>query len=162
MAEAEPRWLDDREREAWLALVAVVMRLPAALDAQLQRDAGLTHYDYLVMVLLSEQPGRTCQLKELAAASVSSLSRLSHEISKLERQGWVLRARCQNDRRATNATLTAAGLAKLSAAAPGHVEEVRRRVFDLLGPDRVGDLGRICSLLAAGLVGEPSQPSAPS
>ena len=43
-APQEPRWLDAEERQAWRALASALVRLPAALDAQLRRDAGISHF----------------------------------------------------------------------------------------------------------------------
>src|SRR3954471_2111479 len=84
----EPRWLDDEEMSAWLALNGVILLLPAALDSQMQRDNGITMFEYLVMAMLSEAPGRTLQLKRLAGAANGSLSRLSHVVTRLEEGDW--------------------------------------------------------------------------
>ena len=132
----EPRWLDADERAAWLSLAGVVTLLPAALDAQLQRDAGLSHFEYMVLAMLSERPTRTARMSELAALANGSLSRLSHVARRLEDQGLITRHACAEDRRATNAVLTDAGYAKVVATAPGHVETVRRLVFDALSPEQ--------------------------
>jgi DNA-binding MarR family transcriptional regulator len=147
----EPRWLDADERAAWLALAGVVSLLPAALDAQLQRDADLSHFEYMVLAMLSERPSRTARMSELAALANGSLSRLSHVARRLEDQGLLVREACAEDRRATNAVLTPAGYAKVVATAPGHVTAVRELVFDALDPEqreqlrRIGDriLGRV-------------------
>jgi DNA-binding MarR family transcriptional regulator len=130
----EPRWLDADERAAWLTLAGVVTLLPAALDAQLQRDAGLSHFEYMVLAMLSERPTRTARMSELAALANGSLSRLSHVARRLEDQGLITRHACAEDRRATNAVLTDAGYAKVVDTAPGHVETVRKLVFDALEP----------------------------
>ena len=82
----EPRWLNAEERQAWLALVGVVIRLPAALDAELQRDAGISHFEYAVMAGLSEAPDRTLRMSDLAVLSEGSLSRLSQVVSRLEQK----------------------------------------------------------------------------
>ena len=132
----EPRWLDADERAAWLSLAGVVTLLPAALDAQLQRDAGLSHFEYMVLAMLSERPTRTARMSELAGLSNGSLSRLSHVARRLEDQGLITRHACAEDRRATNAVLTDAGWAKVVATAPGHVETVRRLVFDALSAEQ--------------------------
>jgi len=130
----EPRWLDADERAAWLSLAGVVTLLPAALDAQLQRDAGLSHFEYMVLAMLSERPSRTARMSEVAALANGSLSRLSHVARRLEDQGFLERRACAEDRRATNAVLTDAGYDKVVATAPGHVAAVRRLVFDALSP----------------------------
>jgi DNA-binding MarR family transcriptional regulator len=127
-----PRWLNDEERQAWLALASVVIRLPGALDAQLRRDAGVSHFEYQVLAMLSEAPKRTRRMSELALLAEGSLSRLSQVVDRLEGRGWVRRSPDPTDGRYTLATLTAAGWRKVVATAPGHVEAVRSLVFDPL------------------------------
>ena len=131
-APQEPRWLDAEERQAWLALASTLVRLPAALDAQLRRDAGISHFDYQVLALLSEAPGRTLRMSELATQAEGSLPRLSQVVARLEQRGWMRRTPDPADGRYTLAMLTDEGGAKVAEAAPGHVEEVRRLVFDPL------------------------------
>jgi DNA-binding MarR family transcriptional regulator len=143
--EGEPRWLTPEEMEAWLALAALVIKLPGALDAQLQRDAGITHFQYLVMANLSEAPGRTRRMSELAELTNGSLSRLSHVVSRLEDRGWVRREPCPENGRYTNAVLTCAGWDKVVATAPGHVDTVRHLVIDALTATQrrqLRDIGR--------------------
>ncbi len=143
----DPRWLSDDQQQAWRALAGVMTLLPAALDAQLQRDEDLTHFAYWVMAMLSETPSRALQMSELAAASRSSLSRLSHTVARLERRGWVRRERSTEDARATVAVLTDDGYAKVVATAPGHVQTVRSLVFDALTDAQVDQLHAICAVL---------------
>jgi DNA-binding MarR family transcriptional regulator len=144
-----PRWLNGSERESWLAFGALMMRLPGALDAQLQRDAGISHFEYLVMAMLSEAPGRTLRMSQLAALANGSLSRLSHVVSRLERRGWVRRAACPHDGRATNAVLTDDGWAKVVEAAPGHVGRVRSLVVDSLSTTQLQQLRQIADVVLA-------------
>jgi DNA-binding MarR family transcriptional regulator len=136
-------WLTADEQHAWRRTAAVMTLLPAALDAQLQRDAGLTQFSYLVLAMLSESHDRVMPMSELASTVSSSLSRLSHVVSRLEQQGWVAREPCAGNGRVTMARLTDAGLAKVVATAPGHAAEVRRLVVDAVGPDRIADLDAI-------------------
>lgn len=143
-----PRWLDEDEQRAWRALAAVVLKLPTELERQLQRDAGMSHFEYFVIALLSEADDRTLRLSELAGRSSASLSRLSHVVTRLERRGWVERAPCPDDARATLAVLTEAGWDQVVAAAPGHVEHVRSIVFDGLDEAGVADLERVCTAIA--------------
>jgi DNA-binding MarR family transcriptional regulator len=131
-APQDPRWLDAEERQTWLALASALNRLPAALDAQLRRDAGISHFEYQVLALLSEAPGRTLRMSALATMAEGSLPRLSQVVARLEQPGWVRRTPDPADGRYTLATLTDQGLAKVTEAAPGHVQEVRRLVFDPL------------------------------
>ncbi|WP_117208816.1 MarR family winged helix-turn-helix transcriptional regulator [Allorhizocola rhizosphaerae] len=142
-AEQEPRWLDADEMQAWLALAGVLVRLPAALDAQLQRDAGVSHFEYQVMAMLSEAPHRTLRMSDLAQLANGSLSRLSHVVNRLQKRGWVTRQPCASDGRITLATLTEDGWAKIVQTAPGHVEAVRGLVFDPLTGAQVRQLNEI-------------------
>jgi DNA-binding MarR family transcriptional regulator len=144
-ASGGPRWLDDEEQQTWIALASVLMRLPAALDAQLQRDAGVTHFEYMVLSGLSMSPERTLRMSDLAVAAEGSLSRLSQVVSRLERRGWVRRAPDPTDGRYTLAVLTSGGWDKVVATAPGHVAAVRALVFDPLTKVQhrhVRDIGR--------------------
>lgn len=144
-------WLDDAEQRAWRGLAAVFLRLPGALESQLQRDAGLSHFEYWVMALLSEADARARRLRALADQANCSISRLSHVVTRLEGRGWVVRAPDPEDARSTLAVLTDAGWEQVVAAAPGHVAAVRRLVFaDLDGRD-VADLERICTAIVARL-----------
>ncbi len=132
MDAPEPRWLDEQEQRTWIALASLVLRLPGALDAQLQRDAGLSHFEYLVLSGLSMAPGRTLRMSELAVAAEGSLSRLSQVVGRMEKRDLVRRTPDPADGRYTLAILTDAGWDKVVEAAPGHVEAVRRLVFDPL------------------------------
>lgn len=139
----EPRWLSSDEREVWLTLVGVLMKLPAALDAQLQRDAGLSHFEYMVLAGLSEAPARTRRMSDLAGFTESGLPRLSQVVSRLEKRGWVRRSTDPADGRITLATLTEEGREKVVRTAPGHVEAVRSLVFDPLTKAQSRQLGGI-------------------
>jgi DNA-binding MarR family transcriptional regulator len=139
----EPRWLTDEERRAWMALGSVLFRLPAALDAQLQRDAELNHFEYGVLAALSEAPERTLRMSDLAFLAEGSLPRLSQVVGRLERRGWVSRTPDPTDGRYTLAMLTDDGWEKIVRTAPGHVEAVRRLVFDALTKSQVGQLASI-------------------
>jgi DNA-binding MarR family transcriptional regulator len=139
----EPRWLDQDERQAWIALISMLTRLPGALDAQLQREAGISHFEYQVMVCLSESPDRTLRMSVLAMLVEGSLPRLSQVVSRLEKRGWVRRVPDPDDGRYTLAILTDDGSAKVTQIAPGHVGEVRRLVFDPLTKPQVRQLQQI-------------------
>jgi DNA-binding MarR family transcriptional regulator len=140
METPEPRWLDDEELLAWLALVGVLFSLPGALDAQLRCDARLTLYEYLVLASLSDGPDWTLRMSDLAEVTSGSLPRLSQVVTKLEDRGWVRRRPDPKDGRATLAVLTKAGFKKLEESAPGHVDTVRRLVFDPLTGAQVRQL----------------------
>ena len=144
----EPEWLTAEELMAWKALAGVLLLLPAALDSQLQRDSGLAMADYMVLVMLSECENRSMRMSELATSASTSQSRLSRIVARLEAAGYVTRQMAPDDRRAVLATLTESGLAKLVAAAPGHVAQVRRLIFDRLTPAQVASLNEIARALA--------------
>jgi DNA-binding MarR family transcriptional regulator len=142
-APQKPRWFDDEESQAWRVLARTMNRLPAALDAQLRRDAGISHFEYQVLALLSEAPGRTLRMSELATLAEGSLPRLSQVVGRLEKRGWMRRTPDPADGRYTLAILTDQGGAKVSEAAPGHVEEVRRLVIDPLTRTQLRQLREI-------------------
>jgi DNA-binding MarR family transcriptional regulator len=142
-------WLTDEQQAAWRPFVALLLRLPAALDAQLQRDAGITNFDYLVLSGLSEAPGRTLRMSELAATANSSMSRLSHVVSRLEAKGWVRREPCPGDGRFVNAVLTDDGWRKVVATAPGHVAAVRELLVGTLSEEEFERLGAISARVLA-------------
>jgi DNA-binding MarR family transcriptional regulator len=159
----EARWLSEQEQRAWRRLAAVTTLLPAALDAELQRDASLTHFAYFVVAMLSEAPGRQLRMSELAARSSSSPSRLSHTVARLEARGWVRREQAPDDGRGAVAVLTDAGWDLVRAVAPGHVDAVRQVLFDPLSPEQTSSLREVLQAVVERLdpdrslrVGEPA------
>jgi DNA-binding MarR family transcriptional regulator len=142
------RWLSAEEQRVWRSFLGACQALFAAVDAQLQRDAGLPHPYYEILVRLSEAPGHALRMSQLAEASSSSKSRISHAVARLEERGWVRRLDCATDRRGQIAQLTDQGYAALAAAAPGHVEQVRRSLFDVLTAEQVAQLGAIAAAVA--------------
>ena len=157
---ADTQWLDDDEQRTWRAFLTAQRLLFDRLERQLQRDAGLPHAYYEILVRLSEAPDRTLRMSQLADSSLSSRSRLSHAVARLEAAGWVRRRACAEDRRGSFAELTPEGLAKLEASAPGHVEAVRRGLFDALSPEQVAALRDISDTLVAHLSNNPVWPAA--
>ena len=152
MTTAEPtRWLSAGELDSWLPVGGLLLKLPAALDTQMQRDSGLSHFEYLVLASLSEAPGRTRRMSALAALANGSLSRLSHVVKRLEGKGWVTRQTCREDGRYTNAALTDDGWAKVVASAPGHVEAVRSLILDALTGGELAQLGDMARRILARL-----------
>ncbi|MER0429026.1 MULTISPECIES: MarR family winged helix-turn-helix transcriptional regulator [Streptomyces griseus group] len=144
-------WLNGEEREAWLANSAIMISLPAALDARMQRESGMTFFEYMVLSVLSEQPAHTLQMSDLAARTSASLSRLSHVVGRLEKRGLLARARIPGSGRRTSATLSDAGYAAVVAAAPGHVAAVREYLIDGLQPHDLASLRRIGSAVDAAI-----------
>lgn len=155
---ATPRWLDDEEQRTWRAFVDATRLVFDELDRELQACAGMPHAYYVVLVALSEAPGRALRMSDLACATGSSRSRLSHAVARLEEAGWVERRPAEDDRRGSTAVLTEAGMATLVSAAPGHVEGVRRHLFDLLTPAQVSQLRDISRAILGGRgVGKSSE-----
>jgi DNA-binding MarR family transcriptional regulator len=158
---SETRWLSEREQQIWRSFMSATLGLTDALARQLQRDAGMPHAYYEILVSLSEAPDRTLRMSELAGIRGSSRSRLSHAIARLEEAGWVRRRGCPTDKRGSYAILTDKGFAALEAAAPGHVTEVREKLFDQLTPEQVEQLAEISAAIQRGL-GAPPQITCPS
>ena len=133
----EPRWLDAEEQKAWRAWLYSTQLLQDRLDRELTHQTGISHAYYEILVALSETPGRMMRMSELADRCLSSRSRLSHAVSRLEERGWIRRQLCAEDGRGQLAVLTDEGFAALEAAAPIHVESVRTHLFDQLSPVQV-------------------------
>ena len=148
------RWLTAAEQEVWRAFLEATRVLQTTLDGQLQREADMPHGYYEILVRLSEVPGRAMRMRDLADATGSSRSRLTHAVDKLEERGWLCRQDCEDDRRGQVARLTDKGFAVLSDAAPGHVAQVRAALFDPLTPEQVAALGVICRAVVAGPAGQ--------
>jgi DNA-binding MarR family transcriptional regulator len=156
---ADTQWLDDDEQRTWRAFLTAQRLLFDRLERQLQRDAGLPHAYYEILVRLSEAPDRTLRMSQLADSSLSSRSRLSHAVARLEAAGWVRRRACAEDRRGSFAELTPEGLAKLEASAPGHVEAVRSDLFDALDRNHQHALREISQALVNHLSDSPPWPA---
>ncbi len=144
-------WLDEQQLQSWMRLAAMLVVLPGALDGEMQRQAGITQFEYTVLAGLSEAPGRTLRISSLARFSQGSLSRMSHLIKRLEKRGWVRRELDPADGRYTNAILTDECWDKVVATAPGHVETVRRLVVDALTPAQLRQLGDISDRIVHGI-----------
>ena len=149
---AETRWLTAEEQRTWRTFLDATQLLFSAVEGQLQRESGIPHGYYEILVRLSEAADRSLRMSQLAEASVSSKSRLSHAVARLEERGWVERLDCPTDRRGQVARLTDAGLAALENAAPSHVEQVRRALFDLLTAEQVAQLDAISAAIAGGAI----------
>lgn len=130
----ETRWLDPLEMRIWRGFLEASLRVDRRLDVSLKEAAGLTLEDYEVLVALSESEGRRLRMSELSAWLLHSQSRLSHRIDRLEQRGLVRREKCPNDGRGLLAVLTDDGFAELTAAAPGHLGDVRAALIDLIEP----------------------------
>ncbi|MER6357543.1 MarR family transcriptional regulator [Streptomyces sp. NPDC001634] len=138
-----PRWLNPEERRAWLAYVEFSTHLSDHLNRQLRRDAGMTHADYTLLAHLSSVPDHTLTMSELAERLRITRSRLTHAVTRLQEAGYVDRREDPGNRRNQLAVLTPQGLDLLERAAPGHVEAVRRAVFDALTPEQVSQFAAI-------------------
>ncbi|UQU63807.1 MarR family transcriptional regulator [Couchioplanes caeruleus] len=151
----EPRWLTEEQQQTWRRFVEVLVKLPAGLEGQLQRDAGVTHMGYLVLATLSERPDRRLPMSRLAKKASASLSRLSHVVARLESQGWVRRERDPEDGRVQIAVLTDDGYRKIVETAPGHAGMVQQLVFDRLSPAQVRQLAKLCDALLENPADQP-------
>jgi DNA-binding MarR family transcriptional regulator len=140
---ADPRWLDDEEQRAWRAYLEASRRVMDLLERDLQASSGLPVTYYEVLVRLSEAPGRTMRMSELARRSFSSPSRLSHAVARMEQLGWIRRESCPTDRRGSFAVLTDEGFRVIEDAAPGHVESIRTHFLDHLSREQLRQIREI-------------------
>lgn len=153
------RWLDDDEQRTWRSFLTANRLFFDRIERQLQQGAGLNHGYYEILVQLSEAPGRTLRMSRLAETALSSRSRLSHAVARMEEAGWIRRRQDEHDKRGQLAELTDAGFAYLHDAAHGHVEEVRSRLFDALSPEQLLALRDISDTLSAHLADGPVCPT---
>jgi DNA-binding MarR family transcriptional regulator len=152
----ETRWLTPDESRTWCAFLRATRLLLDHLDRELQRAAAMPHAYYVILAALSQAPDRAARMSELAEATSSSRSRLSHAVARMEAQGWVRRVRCVTDKRGQVAVLTEAGCGALAAAAPCHVDGVRRHLFQHLTPAQVRQLRTISEAIATHLTAAPA------
>ena len=138
-------WLSQEQQEIWRSWLSATSLLPDQLGRDLQRDSGLTSADYEILVRLSEAVNQKIRMSDLAECTLSSRSRLSHQIDRMEKSGFVIREECPDDRRGSFAVLTERGQDLLVSAAPGHVESVRRHLVDILTPEEFESLGKVCT-----------------
>jgi DNA-binding MarR family transcriptional regulator len=150
MTRRVPR-MNAAESSAWLHLVTVLELLPPALDAQLRRDAGLTHFEFIVLSVLRFAPDQALRMTALATSVEATLPRLSHVVARLERRGLVERTPVPSDRRASEVRLTSQGRRAVVLATPEHVATVRRLVLDVLDEERIAQLADIAARIAHGL-----------
>ena len=143
----DTRWLDAEEQRTWRSFLTANRLFFDRVERRLQQDAGLPHAYFEILVRLSEAPGRTLRMSELATSSLSSRSRLSHAVARMEESGWVRRRACPTDKRGQLAELTDDGFARLDAAARSHVEQVRRSLLEVLAPAQQRSLRDICDAI---------------
>ncbi|MEW2292009.1 MarR family transcriptional regulator [Streptomyces sp. NPDC006743] len=147
----DQRWLTAGEQRVWRAYLHATTLLEDHLDRQLQRDAGMPHIYYGLLVQLAEAPRRRLRMTELAMNAKITRSRLSHAVARLEKNGWVRREDCPSDKRGQFAVLTDEGADVLRRTAPGHVAAVRQALFERLSPEQQKSLGEIMQIVAEGL-----------
>ena len=138
------QWLSDEQQRIWRSYIAIEHRLPSRLGRELQATSGLSGPEYEVLVNLSETPGERLRPYQLGERMEWEQSRLSHQLSRMERRGLVAREECAGDGRGSFVVLTAAGRAAIEAAAPSHVDMVRKLVFDQLTPEEAAAFGQVC------------------
>lgn len=145
------RWLTDEEQTLWRGWIATSMLLPERLNRDLQESHGLTGTDYQILVELSESPRRRMRMSTLAERVQLSRSRLSHQIDRMTTADLVTREVCEQDGRGMFAVLTELGWDTIVAAAPDHVESVRRHLLDQLTPEEFEAFGTACIKVAEAL-----------
>lgn len=136
-------WLSETQQRDWRAFLSMLNLLPIQFGRVLQEEFGIGLSDYEILVRLSEAEDRSMRMSELAASTLSSRSRLSHQVDRLEKAGYVSRRACVNDRRGSWAEMTPAGWELLVKAAPTHVQSVRDHLVDVLTEEEFTTLGEI-------------------
>ncbi len=144
------RWLDEREERAWRALQFMQMRLEAELARQLANGSGLSYSDYLVLVALTDRTEARLRLFELGEVLGWEKSRLSHHVGRMADRGLVKKEKCDSDRRGAFVVLTKQGRKAIEAAAPGHVNIVRRLFIDKLTPAELDVISLAAERVLAG------------
>jgi DNA-binding MarR family transcriptional regulator len=149
----DPRWLDEQEARAWRAYLDLQRELSAVLGRQLERDAGISGAEYALLVPLAAAPDGALRPRDIGSEVDWDRSRISHQVSRLEKRGLVAREECAEDARGSMVRLTPAGRAAIEAAAPKHVEAVRTLFFDRISADELGTLTTVFERLLAGIPG---------
>ena len=143
--------LDREQNEAWRSLVLVTHVLDDALDRQSQRDGGIPHTYYKVLVFLYETPGRRLTMGELAAQQRYSTSRMTHAVTSMEKSGWLRRTVSPTDRRVRLVELTQRGIDLVRTVSPRQAIDVRQKVFAHLDAQQVAQLEAISLAIVSGL-----------
>lgn len=151
------KWLNDQQQKHWRAWLAASTLLEDQLNRELQESHGLTMADYEILVRLSDSPERKIRMSDLAAITLSSRSRLTHQINRMEDAGFVTREACEDDRRGQLCAMTNLGWKTLVAAAPSHVASVRNHFVDVLTAEEYAALGRAAEKIAAHLDALPER-----
>ncbi|MGX1885470.1 MarR family winged helix-turn-helix transcriptional regulator [Streptomyces sp. NPDC055287] len=154
----DQRWLTDREQRAWQAYRRMFLLLNAQLSRDLARDSGLSEPDYDVLSTLSDSPDHRRRISELADRMLWSRSRVSHHLARMQQRGLVVREECETDGRGSVVTLTDEGLRTIEAAAPPHVESVRRHFIDLLTPEQIDAFATVGETVVDRLGGAKDRP----
>ena len=144
-----PRFYTPDELDTWIPFAALLELLPHALDAQLLRDADLTHFDYFALSMLTNATGHRLQMKQLASMTNATMPRLSHVVSRLEKRGFVAREPNASDARGVDVVITADGRRVVLQATPGHVQHVRELVLDALDAEQAAHLREITAAILA-------------
>ncbi|MCW2848103.1 MAG: transcriptional regulator, MarR family [Marmoricola sp.] len=143
LMNTEVRWLSTAQERVWRQWVELNARVTVTLQREMQEDSGLSMPDFEVLVNLTDSPEGRVRVTDLATQMLWERSRLSHHVTRMERRGMVERSDCAEDGRGAWIVITPAGRAAIEKAAPGHVETVRRLVFDVLTEDEAGTLGAL-------------------
>jgi DNA-binding MarR family transcriptional regulator len=155
LARMNGAWLSDDEQRAWRTYLRMSSLLPAALNRQLQQDCGLTLPEYEVLVQLSETPQGRLRPFQICEALNWEQSRLSHQLTRMERRGLIARQECEADGRGAFVELTPAGADAIAAAAPRHVGTVRALVFDRLSGEQRAAFEEACATIVSALSSQP-------
>jgi DNA-binding MarR family transcriptional regulator len=154
---SDVRWLSAQEERVWRRWLTLNARLSATLHKELQDDSGLSMPDFEVLVHLTDSPQGRIRVTDLAKALQWERSRVSHHVTRMERRRLVQRVECAEDGRGAFIVITPRGRAAIEQAAPGHVNAVRRLVFDALSDEEVNAFATIIEKALTQLDNEPER-----
>jgi DNA-binding MarR family transcriptional regulator len=89
-------------------------------------EHGLSPVEFEVLMRLARSPGHWLRMTDLAAQTSLSTSGVTRVVDRMERDGMVTRRACPSDRRSFHAVLTQAGLTRITATLPGHLELIEQ------------------------------------
>jgi DNA-binding MarR family transcriptional regulator len=152
--------LDPRELGAYFVLMEAVSLLQHQVEQQMRAEGGISYVQFELLARLTDA-GRPLTMTELADGVVYSRSGLTYQAGLLEQAGLITRGPSPDDDRATLVTITDAGRALFDRILPGHVQEVRRLLFDPLAADDVTRLGGIMTRVRDHMRAQPPRSAAP-
>jgi DNA-binding MarR family transcriptional regulator len=145
----------DEDLLAWHDYIETAELLRSVVALRMQHEASISGADYAVLVALAEAPGNRQRPSHLAEVVRWERSRLSHQLSRMETRGLIVREDLATDARGSEVVLTPRGAERLRAATAPRLEAVREVFTDVLTPEQLDSALLIAARLRAHLVTGP-------